>query len=96
MPPASGGDKKGMSEPSSYLVAHLGELLATDPGVAQPGLEVVAEPHRLVIRGSVASRAQRDEAVRLVTEQAGELEVESALEIVEDEPAVVDNPERLS
>jgi hypothetical protein len=80
----------------SYLVAHLSELLATHPGVAQPGLEVVAEPHRFVLRGTVASRAQRDEAVRLVVEHAEGCTVDCLIDVLEDEPVVVDTPERLS
>jgi hypothetical protein len=82
-------------DPGPYLVAHLTELLATDPRVSQPGLEVVAEPNRLILRGAVPSRAQREGALEVVREQAGDLPVECALEVLEDEPADVDAPERL-
>jgi hypothetical protein len=84
-----------MTEAAPYLVAHLAELLATDPGVSQPGLEVVAEPTRLVLRGTVPSRMQRDNAVALVIEHAGDLPVECALDVLEDEPAAVDAAEHV-
>jgi osmotically-inducible protein OsmY len=77
---APGPGTGGQGSPE-YLAQHIRDALATDPRVLELGLEVAVVGRTVVLRGSVATAAQRDAAVEVARELAPGAEILNDVEV---------------
>ena len=83
-----------MTEPITYLVAHLHDALLADERLHEQAIEIVVVGERLELRGEVATPERRQAAVQLVNGLAPGIEVIDDLHVSRtQEPA--DEPEQL-
>ena len=73
-----------MHEPvPDYRASRIHERIAEDPEVAELGVRVTAGPGWLLVDGEVATAERRDHIVRIVAEEAPDLEVRCDITVVE-------------
>lgn len=71
----------GSEGPTVYLAEHIHSALATDHRVHEQGIEVTVVGAAIVLRGTVATPAQRDAASAVARELAPDAEIVNDLEV---------------
>ena len=70
--------------PDAYVIAHVREAMATDPRVAELGIEMTIAAGTLVLTGRVDSVQLRDAAAEVASAHAPDLEVRNDLDVIDD------------
>jgi hypothetical protein len=71
----------GSAGSPAYLVQHIRNALATDHRVLEQGLEVTVVGETILVRGTVATPAERDAVDVVVHELAPEAEIVNDVEV---------------
>jgi hypothetical protein len=66
-----------------YLASHIMERLAADPSTAELGVRVTVRPGWLLVSGVVATADRREQILRVVREEAPDLEVRSDITVAD-------------
>ena len=70
--------------PEAYVIAHVREAMATDPRVAELGIDMIIAAGTLVLTGRVDSAQLREAAAEVARAHAPDLEVRNDLEVIDD------------
>jgi osmotically-inducible protein OsmY len=66
-----------------YLASRISERLAEDPATAELGIRVTVKPGWLLVSGVVATQERCQEILRIVHEEAPDVEVHSDITVAE-------------